>query len=40
MAESVLQARRDLLRDEVATLRARLGIGGQVTSAGEKPIAK
>ena len=36
----VLQARRDMLRDEVATLRSRLGIGGQITSADEKPIAK
>ena len=36
----VLQARRDMLRDEVATLRARLGVGGKVTSGDEKPIAK
>ena len=36
----VLQARRDMLRDEVATLRTRLGIGGKVTSGDEKPIAK
>ena len=36
----VLQARRDMLRDEVATLRSRLGIGGKVTSGDEKPIAK
>ena len=36
----VLQARRDMLRDEVAALRSRLGIGGQITSADEKPIAK
>ena len=36
----VLQARRDMLRDEVATLRTRLGIGGKITSGDEKPIAK
>ena len=36
---SVLQARRDLLRDEVATLRTRLGMGGEVTTAGGKPGA-
>ena len=36
----VLQARRDMLRDEVATLRTRLGIGGKVTSGDEKPVAK
>ena len=35
----VLQARRDMLRDEVANLRGRLGIGEKVTSAGEKPNA-
>ena len=35
---SVLQARRDLLRDEIAKLRARLGIGGQVTAAGGNPV--
>lgn len=35
---SVLQARRDLLRDEIAKLRARLGIGGQVTAAGGNPL--
>lgn len=34
----VLQARRDMLRDEVATLRSRLGVG-KVTSADEKPVA-
>ncbi len=36
----VMQARRDLLRDEVATLRARLGVGAKITSGDEKPIAK
>ena len=35
----VLQARRDMLRDEVATLRSRLGTSGKVTSADEKPVA-
>jgi chromosome segregation ATPase len=35
----VLQVRRDMLRDEVANLRGRVGIGEKVTSAGEKPNA-
>ena len=35
----VLQARRDMLRDEVATLRTRLGIGGKITSGEGTPIS-
>jgi chromosome segregation ATPase len=37
---SVLQARRDLLRDEIGLLRARLGMGARTTTADANPIAK
>jgi len=36
----VLQTRRDMLRDEVSSLRKRLGLSGEVASENEKPIAK